>query len=611
MLSNEFKERVREATDIVDIVSRFTQLKAKGKTLTGLCPLPGHTEKTPSFTVNRDQQFYYCFGCQRGGDIFKFAQEVMGHSFLDALEYFAEKAGIPAPTYHQSQKFSALSSASSQKKATLFKINALAKNIFQKQLALLKANHPVRVYLQDRGFLPQTIEAFQIGYAPNDWTFLSKQLSEHKNLAQTLGLMKKQASQEYFDIYRNRIMFPIINIKDEVAGFGGRCLTESNKEPKYINSPTSDIFHKGKMLYGLHLAAASIRSLNQVIIVEGYTDVVMLHQNGFKNVVGVLGTALTTDHTHLLKRYTRNIVVLFDSDEAGQKATKKALPILLEAGFYPRSLDLPSGQDPDMAIKTWGKALFQKRLKEAPDLFDCLLKEHLTKRSLTPSNKVQILDDMGRLIVKTKDERLKSLYIQTLAKHLDLPTQTIWQSLRSIKSQKIDFSPTPQTADQEKYRRQQTIKIEEPADKAELMIAGIVANHPKYLKVLEEQDILKQISSEKISCFLKKIQDLARHKPANLDNLLTYLWDLEANRQVLDKNFHLKLDSQLLEIIAFIGSEEDQSKINKYFEDGLHRIKERFLNEKARIAIHQTKNDVGSVDLKKFMDIQKTKHRLT
>ena len=615
MALDDFKERVRETTDIVDVVSRFTALKTKGKTLVGICPLPGHTEKTPSFTVNPDLQFYYCFGCQRGGDVFKFAQEVMGHSFPEALNYFADKAGLTPPprsgsfseqSFHSAQFF--------QKKASLVKINGLAKDIFQKKLQDLTPNHPARIYLKNRGFSQKAIEAFQLGYAPNDWTFLSKKLSSYRE-AQILGLVRKKAGhQDYYDVYRNRIMFPIITIRDEVIGFGGRCLIESEQEAKYINSPTSDIFHKGKILYGLNLAATHIRSLDQVIVVEGYTDVMMLHQNGFKNVVGVLGTALTEAHARLLRRYTRNVIVLFDSDAAGKKASKKALPILLKADLYPKSLEMPPGEDPDQILQTWGREKFQKRLKEAPDLFECLLKDHLMGRPpLTPSTRLEVLDVMGPLIATTPDQRLKSLYAQSLAQHLGLDIKTIWRSLHSPKGQKIDYSSTHKTADQENdWQGQQALRVESYVPEAELMVIAIVVNDPKYLRILEERGILMQFSSKKISYFLKKLQDMHRHGPINLDNLLTDLWGFEANEIASDKNIYLRQNRQLLEFISDIGRNEDQSQINKLFEDALRRIQECFLKEQGRekqARMVQNEQEDTQI-LKQFMDIQRTKHGL-
>ena len=626
---SDFKEKVRQTTDLVDMVSQFTQLKANGKNLKGLCPLPGHTEKTPSFNVNRDMQVYYCFGCQKGGDIFTFTQEVMGHSFKESLEYFAQKAGLRLPFYQKVDKSSNKSQPTPfQKKTEFFKVNALAKNIFQKTLETSNENHSARLYLQKRGLNQETIKHFEIGYAPDHWSFLSQKLLKYKDLAVNLGLIRKQASSSthrftqsggYYDVYRNRIIFPIVTIKDEVAGFGGRCLIESDKEGKYINSPNSEIFHKGCLLYGLKMAAAHIRSLDQVIVVEGYMDVIALHQSGFKNVVGILGTALSANHANLLKNYTKNIILLFDSDKAGQTAAEKALTVLLENGLYPRSIQLPEGQDPDSMIKQWSHSKFREKLLTAPDLFESILKKHTAKNILSPTLKLQILDKMGTFIASMQDLRLKALYVQSLAEHLRLTPKHVSQYLLPQKTRKtlLDYSLRDKIADQKRQNLQsqqkQIVKkqIEKPALKAELMVAAIVANYPQYLKILEEKQILDKLSSEKILHFLKKIQDLSRHQVVNLDTLLAGLLTPDSKLTGMEGQTQY---TQLIESIVFIGNEKNLSQIDRIFKDGITRIEEHFLKEQARITISNdtfhNASDIDTDGLKRFMEIQKTKHRL-
>ena len=609
MSDSDFKEQVRGATDIVDVISQFTHLKANGRNLKGLCPLPGHVEKTPSFNVNKAMQMYYCFGCQKGGDVFTFAQEVMGHSFKESLEYFAQKAGLTPPIYHQGKNSGYSNSASSQKKTALFKVNLTAKNIFKSVLETCKKDHPARIYLEKRGLTQETIKNFELGYAPDSWSFLSQKLLKESQLACQLGLIKKQSSSsqnhsseaKYYDVYRNRIMFPIITIKDEVAGFGGRCLVKSDREGKYINSSNSLIFHKSQILYGLKMAATHIRSLDQIVVVEGYMDVITLHQNGFKNVVGVLGTALTIEHANLLKNYTKNVILLFDSDAAGQKASEKTLPIVLKAGLYPRSVDLPEGQDPDSVIKQWGRAKFQERLLKASDLFENILNRYTKGQILSPSMKLQILDNMGTFITPIQDRRLKSLYIQSLAEHLRLTPEHVTQYLLPQKRLKIT------NQQKNNWQAQKKQIVEKPISKAELIVAAIVANYPQYLKILETKDVLDKFSSEKIVCFLKKIQDLSRQKAVKSDTLLTDLLMKNDNLSPLENQSQ---DVQLVESIMFIGNEKDLSQIDQLFEDGIIRIKEHFLKEQARTTINRVSSNIDINDLKHFMEIQKRKHHL-
>ncbi len=620
-LFSDFKEQVRQATDIVDVISQFTQLKANGKNLKGLCPLPGHIEKTPSFNVNSSMQFYYCFGCHKGGDIFTFAQEVMGHSFKESLEYFARKAGLNPPAYDGTDKhLSYSSSASSQKKTSFFKVNLAAKNIFKNVLETCKKDHPVRVYLEKRGLTQKTIQDFELGYAPDNWSFLSQKLLKERNIACQLGLIRQQTSsaqnhsfkmKNYYDVYRDRIMFPIVTVKEEVVGFGGRCLVKSDREGKYINSSNSPIFHKSQVLYGLKMAATHIRSLDQVIIVEGYMDVITLHQNGFKNTVGVLGTALTIDHANLLKKYTKNIILLFDSDAAGQKASEKTLPIVLKAGLYPRSVELPEGQDPDSVVKQWGKAKFQEKLLKASDLFENILRRYTKGQMLSPSMKLQVLDNMGIFITPAQDRRLKSLYIQSLAEHLRLTPEHIRQYLLPQKRSLRGFADNLKGEKKNNWQmqREQVFKkqIEKPTSKAELIVAAIIANYPQYLKILETEHVLDMFSSEKIIGFLKKIQGLSRQEAIKPDTLIT---DLLVQNDKLSPLEIQSLDVQLIESIVFIGNEKDLSQIDQLFEDGIIRIKEHFLKEQARTAIDRVSSNVNVSDLKHFMEIQKRKHRL-
>ena len=600
--SNVFKERVRQATDLADVASQFTQMKLIGRTLKGLCPLPGHTEKTPSFTIHKDMSYYYCFGCQRGGDVFQFAQEVMGLSFKEALELFAQKAGIPQPTYYTNYKISQNSQNETlyEKKVAFLKVNKLANNIFQNNLKNLPPHHTVLAYLRKRNLHPETLKKFEIGYSLPDWSALSKKLSHCKDLAYQLGFIRKSDRGDDYDVYRNRIMFPIITIRDEIIGFGGRSLVETNREAKYINSPTSDIFQKGQVLYGLKQAAPYIRSLDQVIVVEGYMDVVTLYQNGFCNVVGVLGTALTLDHAHLLKKYTKNIILLFDSDAAGQKAAEKALPILLNYGLYPRVLKMPDGQDPDSIMKQWGREKFQKQLSNCSDLFDHILKHYIAQKRLTPTVALDVLDRMGPIMTSMQDNQLKYMYIQRLADSLRI-TPSMVRSHFSPQKTKKTYNFYAEKADQRKQIKKKekiTAQLEKSVHTAEMMVAAIVANEPQYLKILEEEDMLEKFSSEKISGFLKKIQDISRHQKVDLGNLLS-------SSTLLNDKFvahaNTKLDTQLIEYIMKVASYKDISQTDKLFRDAVKRIKEHFLKEEGR---------VHAENLNQFMEIQKTRQNI-
>src|SRR5690606_26350914 len=256
-------------------------------------------------------------------------------------------------------------------KPTYLNVNLLAGSFFRGELSKLSEEHPAKVYLKNRGLTQEIIDTFKIGYSQDSWDSLVRFLNSKKaplNFAQALGLVKQKSSKkDYFDIFRNRIMFPILSPKGEVLGFGARTI--ANENPKYLNSPESEVFHKGKVLYGLNEAAKYIRIEDSVIVVEGYMDLITLHQYGFKNVVATLGTALTSDHAKLLKRSTKNVLVLFDSDQAGQFAQERSLPILLSEGLLPKAISLGESKDPDEFLRTNGAEKLKEKIKHAMDLF--------------------------------------------------------------------------------------------------------------------------------------------------------------------------------------------------------------------------------------------------
>ncbi len=325
----EFIERVAEANNIVDLISQQTQLKSAGGGLMGRCPFPDHKEKTPSFSVSETKQVYHCFGCHKSGNIFSFLRDFQGLSFPEAVEFLADRAGIslPKPTGESVEIDKAM-----QRRKQLLAANKWALIFFREQLKQQASDHPVKKYIQKRGLLPETLETFQMGYAPADWDGLVNFLTSKgisMEIAEEARLVKArtQGKTGYFDLFRDRLIFPILNNQGEPVAFGGRIIESG--EPKYLNSPETPVFVKGKILYGLFQTARYIRSEDAVLIVEGYMDLISLYQVGIRNVVATMGTALTPDHGRFLKRLTKNVVVLFDGDSAGQEAAERSLPLLL------------------------------------------------------------------------------------------------------------------------------------------------------------------------------------------------------------------------------------------------------------------------------------------
>ncbi|MCB0367681.1 MAG: DNA primase, partial [Bdellovibrionales bacterium] len=284
--SQDFIEKVRDANNLVDLVSRYTQLNRAGGRFTGLCPFPDHREKTPSFSVNDTQQLYYCFGCKKGGNIFKFVESMMGMNFPESVEWLARQAGIPVPQemYQRSEKVV----AHEKERKLMADINEFAAKVFESELSRSAESSPVREYLRRRGLTAEIIKTFRLGYAPNEWEKLSQLLKARKAplaVAEKLGLVRErsQGRSGFYDLFRERLMFPIFAIDGRCIGFGGRVIGDG--EPKYLNSPESALFHKGQILYGLSETAKFIRAEDSVIVVEGYMDLLALYQAGIKNVV--------------------------------------------------------------------------------------------------------------------------------------------------------------------------------------------------------------------------------------------------------------------------------------------------------------------------------------
>ena len=439
--SSYFIDRTRESNDIVDLIGSVTPLKSRNLTdFHGRCPFPEHNDSNPSFCVSRAKQVYHCFGCGKSGNIFTFLQDHEGLSFPESVEFLARKAGIPLPPPQQSKKNGNRSGSGNEddkiyqqeqaKKQQLYKIQELALAFFQKNLLQIPDGHPIRNYIQQRRLANSTLKDFKIGYAPREWNQLSDKIKTQgfsMNLACQSGLIKKAKNGNYFDVFRNRLMFPIFSTIGDCIGFGGRSL-DKESQPKYINSSNSLIFHKGKHPYhGPALSLSALRQKNQVILVEGYMDLIQLHQAGIKNVLATLGTALTEDHCKSIKKFSQQVLVVFDGDQAGQEAAKKSLSILLSSGLYPRILFLAENQDPDDYLQhLQQKGLSSKKILEhleekissAPDLFTYLLEKKLQLfkgRPLSPIEKTDLTQKLAPLFASMKDTHLRQMYLKETA----------------------------------------------------------------------------------------------------------------------------------------------------------------------------------------------------
>ncbi|WP_304132179.1 DNA primase, partial [Ignavibacterium album] len=357
-------EEIRNAANIVDVVSEYVQLRKRGRNYIGLCPF--HSEKTPSFTVSDEKQIYHCFGCHNGGNVFKFLMEYKKISFIEAVQELAEQFGIEL-NYDDSVP------EGQSEQEILFDINTEVARYFSNNLLNDGEGQIARDYFQKRNIKVQTMRAFGLGYALNGWENLVSFLKQ-KNIdlekALQLGLIGRNKDGRVYDKLAGRIIFPIFSPNGRVVAFAGRKLREDDTGGKYINSPESIIYVKGRILYGLSFAKDEIRKLDKAIIVEGYMDLISLYQAGIKNVVAVSGTALTDDQAQLLSRYTKNVVLLFDADTAGISASMRSIEILLRKDFDVKIATLPSGEDPDSFVNKYGKDEFEEVIKRSENFLE-------------------------------------------------------------------------------------------------------------------------------------------------------------------------------------------------------------------------------------------------
>ena len=435
-LVNEIKGRL----SIINLVESYTSVKKTGKGYVGLCPF--HDDTNPSMHVDEDKGLFHCFSCGAGGDIFGFYMRYNNLTFPETLSELAKKAGVTIERQPESVPRKSPNSV-------LYKINAVAAKYYRNILQESSQGKSGREYVENRKISSETAKEFIFGFAPEGWDNLVKFLTKNKvplNIAEKVGLIVKRNNTDgYYDRFRNRLMFPICNVEGKVIGFGGRRVDEQD-EPKYINSPESDIYQKRKSFYGINKSKEHIRRKDRAILVEGYTDFLSLYSSGVKNVVATLGTSLTREHVSMLRRYTENVIVLFDSDESGRNAAKKSLDVLLEEGLLPYVIPLPAAKDPDSYITEKGLDKFLELLEHPISWVEFWIDmtiDRQRKGMLTPK---QLGQDIAELLQKVKDPVERSLRIKKTAQLLGIQESEIYSLVKLGRSQsKTGGQKTKQT----------------------------------------------------------------------------------------------------------------------------------------------------------------------
>jgi DNA primase len=420
-LNDSIIAQVREAADIVDFVSQVTPLKAAGKNYKGLCPF--HREKTPSFNVDRSRGFFYCFGCGTGGDVFKFVMLTERFNFPEAVEFVANRVGITLPRKTTGKK-------RDSDREELFELLDEASAAFHQALEWVP--NPADDYLKKREIPKEVRAKYGFGYAPDAWDYLLTRLGRKYGAEQLekggLVLPRKSGSGHY-DRFRNRLMIPIHNDSGNVIGFGGRSLDGS--DPKYLNSPESDVFNKSTLLYNLHRAKQAIRRLDRAILVEGYFDCIALDANGVHGAVASMGTSLTPGQASLIARSTKRVIVCYDGDEAGRNATLKAAPVLLSAGLNVEVFNVGQGDDPDTFVKKHGADAFVEALSSTTELIDFALEHWVPDpAAMTSAEKAQKLDALAPLLVSMQGV-LRNDAAQRVADWMRLQFDVVWSRFRA------------------------------------------------------------------------------------------------------------------------------------------------------------------------------------
>ena len=434
---------IKNAADIVDVVSESVLLKKTGKNFIGLCPF--HSEKTPSFTVSSDKQIFHCFGCGTGGNVFSFMMKQEGLSFPEAARYLAKRYGVDIPdralSPEQKKKIS--------ERENLLDINRRAGGFYHQALLDSRYGKQASSYLSKRGISQKTIDDFKLGYARDGWDHLLGFFSINRVspiLLEKSGLIVPRKNKSgHYDRFRNRVIFPIFNVNTQIVGFGGRVLDDSL--PKYLNSPETTLYDKSRSLYGIHRAKDKCRATGTVYIVEGYLDLLALHQHGIENSVATLGTALTADHVKLLTRYARRMILVYDSDEAGVRSAQRCIEtfwtehvdfrredVFSEDKADTRILVLPTGHDPDSYIFEHGPEVFEKAASESPGIITFLIDCAVRKHGLTTEGKIRIISELQEPLAAINDHIAQAIYIQQLAERIGVAESAVLERIRTIAS---------------------------------------------------------------------------------------------------------------------------------------------------------------------------------
>jgi DNA primase len=543
-------EEIKSRVDIVELASEYLTLKKAGRNFIGLCPF--HQEKTPSFTVNRDKQIFYCFGCGEGGNVITFLMKIADKTFPEAIKDLAEKTGVVLPTMLSGKE----SRQKDSLKESIINLNLRAAQHFSRNL-FSPAGKVAREYLQNRSISEETIKQFRLGYVPDTWRSLTDYIEgsgSSLKLAEQAGLVVSGKEGSFYDRFRGRLIFPIENIFGEVVAFGGRILEKG--EPKYLNSPESPVYIKGKNLYGLNKAKEEIRKKGFALIVEGYFDLISLWNAGIGNVVATLGTALTREHLELLRRYTVEVVALFDPDEAGRKALDRSLELFLSMRMRARALVLPDGCDPDDYIKKHGKDKLGELIAHAPAISDYYI-DNVLGGGKTFEDKRDMIKTAMEFINKIDDEIEKNLFIRRIAEKVGINQELI---KKEIHKKNVQLKPKSGSQKQ---------TIDPHIDPVEVHLIRILLESPQKTAYMESEKVFDYFLHPELKILGEKIVEA--YKLLGFVDINVIL-SADADRPLREKIYKLSIDEP----------PTDDKTMEKDFNDTVRKIKGKWYKEQKR-----------------------------
>ncbi len=472
-IPQEIIQRIREAADIVEVISEHIQLRKTGRNFVGLCPF--HGEKTPSFNVNPELQIYKCFGCDAGGDVFKFVQQMDRVSFTEAVAHLAQRTGIGLPLSQQ---------PGDELSDQLYRASELAAKYYHHLLRQPQGQEAL-AYLRKRGTSDETIDRFGLGWAPAEWDAFSKVAIRRQFDAAVLeraGLVSaRREGKGFYDRFRERLIFPIANLSGRTIAFGARTL-KAEQQPKYLNSPETPIYHKSSTLYGLHQAREAIRRHESVLVVEGYMDYLGLAQRGIEHAVASAGTALTEEHCRLIARFARRVVLVFDGDEAGSAASMRGLEVVLAAGLEANVVSLPGGHDPDTYVQAEGPDALLELVGKAGSALDFHLEQLARRYDLrTLEGKARAAEAVQSLLARCRDAVRRDLLLREASQRLGIDEKAFRQQLQQTLRRQ---TPRPQQPPQETGATTPPAELTPTYEKA---LLGLLLNHPQLIEASAEQ----------------------------------------------------------------------------------------------------------------------------